>query len=237
MKEANGLSKRADKLLAGDSIGLLVSKLALLGDEDALAVVGWMTEKLYPESLASGVAEDVIRQDADIRILEDERYLEIFRMVDYSICGIELDREKPYSKTIIIRKGGNGNYFRRELQMDSAGVREFFAWAVHIFRVVYENKAVFADEMDRVLNPVLSDRVIAFVNGTEHNGQFIFSTHNVLHLDLRTCMKEQIYFVAKNRERLTSEMYSLSDFPEVRYETTKIYEFYMKGILGGTAFE
>ena len=117
--------------------------------------------------------------------------------------------------------------------MDSAGVREFFAWAVHIFRVVYENKAVFADEMDRVLNPVLSDRVI----GTEHNGQFIFSTHNVLHLDLRTCMKEQIYFVAKNRERLTSEMYSLSDFPEVRYETTKIYEFYMKGILGGTAFE
>ena len=237
VKEANGLSKRADKLLAGDSIGLLVSKLALLGDEDALAVVGWMTEKLYPESLASGVAEDVIRQDADIRILEDERYLEIFRMVDYSICGIELDREKPYSKTIIIRKGGNGNYFRRELQMDSAGVREFFAWAVHIFRVVYENKVVFADEMDRVLNPVLSDRVIAFVNGTEHNGQFIFSTHNVLHLDLKRYMKEQIYFVTKNREQLTSEMYSLSDFPEVRYETTKIYEFYMKGILGGTAFE
>ena len=29
----------------------------------------------------------------------------------------------------------------------------------------------------------------------------------------------------------------ISDFPEVRYETTKIYEFYMKGILGGTAIE
>ena len=121
--------------------------------------------------------------------------------------------------------------------MDSTGVREFFAWAVHIFRVVYENKVVFADEMDRVLNPILSDRVIAFVNGTDHNGQFIFSTHNVLHLDLKTYMKEQIYFVTKNREQLTSEIYSLSDFPEVRYETTKIYEFYMKGILGGTAFE
>ena len=105
-------------------------------------------------------------------------------MVDYSICGIELDREKPYSKTIIIRKDENSNLFRRELQMDSTGVREFFAWAVHIFRVVYENKIVFADEMDRVLNPILSDRVIAFVNGAEHNGQFIFSTHNVLHLDL-----------------------------------------------------
>lgn len=31
-------------------------------------------------------------------------------------------------------------------------------------------------------------------------------------------------------------MYSPADFPEVRYENTKIYEFYMKGILGGTAF-
>ncbi|MCI9163920.1 MAG: ATP-binding protein [Lachnospiraceae bacterium] len=236
-KEANGLSERVDKFLAGDSIGLLVSKFALLGDEDALAVVEWMTEKLYPESLASDMADDVIRQDADMHILEEQRYLEIFRMVDYSICGIELDREKPYSKTVIIRKGENGKDFRRELQMDSTGVREFFAWAVHIFRVVYENKVVFADEMDRVLNPILSDRVLAFVNGAEHKGQFIFTTHNVLHLDLKRYMKEQIYFVTKNREQLTSEMYSLSDFPEVRYEITKIYEFYMKGILGGTAFE
>lgn len=236
-KVASGLSKRMDKFLTGDGIGLLVSKFALLGDEDAMAVVEWMTEKLYPESLTSDMADDVIKQDADMRILEDERYLEIFRMVDYSICGIELDKEKPYSKTIIIRKDEKNNLFRRELQMDSTGVREFFAWAVHIFRVVYENKVVFADEMDRVLNPILSDRVIAFVNGAEHNGQFIFSTHNVLHLDLKTYMKEQIYFVTKNREQLTSEMYSLSDFPEVRYETTKIYEFYMRGILGGTAFE
>lgn len=220
-----------------DSIGLLVSKYALLGDADALAAVEWMTDVLYPESLVSDRQTDVIRQNADLRILEDERYLEIFRMVDYSICAIELDKENPYSKTVIIRRDESGNFFRRELQMDSTGVREFFAWAVHIFRVVYENKVVFADEMDRVLNPVLSDRVISFVNGAEHNGQFIFSTHNVLHLDLKTYMKEQIYFVTKNREQLTSEMYSLSDFPEVRYETAKIYEFYMKGILGGTAFE
>lgn len=236
-KDAGGLSKRMDKFLSGDAIGLLVSKFALLGDEDALAVVEWVTNMLYPESRSVATEDDVIKLDADMRILEDERYLEIFRMVDYSICDIELDKEKPYSRTIIIRKDDNGNLFRRELQMDSTGVREFFTWAVHIFRVVYENKVVFADEMDRVLNPILSDRVIAFVNGAEHRGQFVFSTHNVLHLDLKTYMKEQIYFVTKDRENLTSEMYSLADFPEVRYETTKIYEFYMKGVLGGTAFE
>lgn len=238
-----GISASMNKFLLGDgtkvgmNIGLIVSKYALLGNEDAIAVVNWVTNMLYLETLAADKSDDVIKQDADIHILEDERFLEIFRMVDYSICGIELDKEQLYSKTIIIRKDENGNLFKRELQMDSAGVREFFVWAVHIFRVIYENKVVFADDMDRVLDPILSDRVIALVNGAEHNGQFIFSTHNVLHLDLKTYMKEQIYFVTKNREQLTSEMYSLADFPEVRYETTKIYEFYMKGILGGTAFE
>lgn len=242
-RDAHNVAMSMHKFMMGkdslnnSQIGLIISKCALLGDEDALAVVDWVTNVLYPESLSEQTTDDVIKLDADMHILEDERYLDIFRMVDYSICGIELDKEKPYSKTIIIRKDENGNLFRRELQMDSTGVCEFFAWAVHIFRVVYENKVVFADEMDRVLNPILSDRVIAFVNGAEHKGQFIFSTHNVLHLDLKTYMKEQIYFVTKDREHLTSEMYSLADFPDVRYETTKIYEFYMKGILGGTAFE
>ena len=118
-----------------------------------------------------------------------------------------------------------------------SGVGEFFAWAVQIFRVVYENKMVFADEVDRVLNPILAERMIAFINGKDHKGQFVFSSHNVLHLDLKNYMKEQIYFVTKNRDTLDSELYSLADFPEIKYDTTKIYEFYMKGILGGTAFE
>ena len=87
--------------------------------------------------------------------------------------------------------------------------------------------------MDRVLNPVLSDRVISFICGKKHFGQFVFTTHNVLHLDLKNYMKEQIYFITKDIETLESELYSLADFPEIRYETTKIYEFYMKGILGG----
>ena len=222
---------------SNNSYGLFVSKLALLGNADAAETVDWMADVLYPGTLPSEQVENIIRQESDIEILKDPRYVEIFRMVDYSICGIEVDKEKPYSKTMIIRSNANGQTFKRELSQDSTGVREFFAWAVQIFRVVYADKVVFADEMDRVLNPILSERVIAYINGMEHKGQFIFSTHNVLHLNLKTYMKEQIYFITKNRENLVSELYSLADFPEVRYENTKIYEFYMKGILGGTAFE
>ena len=219
------------------ALGLFTTKLALLGNEYAIEAVNWMNNTLYPVSITEGSNQGKRPADRDITILNHPGYLEIFRMVDYSICGLKVDDEQPFSKTLISRRRADGTIMERELQYDSTGVKEFFIWAIQIFRVVYENKVVFADEMDRVLNPVLSERVISFVNGKSHHGQFIFSTHNVLHLDLKTYMKEQIYFVTKIMDSLNSELYSLSDFPKVRYETTKIYEFYMKGILGGTAIE
>lgn len=220
-------------------MGLLVTRLAILGNEHAVSFTDWMINSLCPETnvINYDLYKSMKNEEEDIQILNDPRYIEIFKMIDASIVGIEIDEEKPFAKTLVIRKKEDGSTFSRELGRDSSGVREYFAWAVQIFKIVYENKTVFADEMDRVLNPVLSDRVIAFINGKEHQGQFIFTTHNVLHLDLKNYMKEQIYFITKDVESLESEFYSLADFPEVRYETTKIYEFYMKGILGGTAIE
>lgn len=223
----------------GQAPGLTITKLAMLGNEHAITFTEWIKNDLCPETniINYDIYKSVKNEEDDLRILNDPRYLDIFRMIDYSIIDFKVDEEKPFSKTIIIRQKKDGGTFSRELVQDSSGVREFFAWAIQIFKVVYENKIVFADEMDRVLNPVLSDRVISFICGKNHSGQFVFTTHNVLHLDLKNYMKEQIYFITKDIETLESELYSLADFPEIRYETTKIYEFYMKGILGGTTIE
>lgn len=220
-------------------IGLTISKLAMLGNEHAIAFTDWIKNDLCPETnnINYNIYKSMSTEEDDLRILHDARYMDIFRMIDSSIIDLRIDEEKPFSKTMVIRQKRDGSTFARELAQDSSGVCEFFAWAVQIFKVVYENKIVFADEMDRVLNPVLSDRVLSFICGKKHFGQFIFTTHNVLHLDLKNYMKEQIYFITKDIETLDSELYSLADFPEIRYETTKIYEFYMKGILGGTAVE
>lgn len=220
-------------------MGLFITKFALLGEEHSVNFTEWMKNNLFPETniINYDIFKSMENAEDDLRILQDQRYLEILKMVDHSIVGIEIEKEKPYTKTLIKRKKTNGDIFNRELSRDSSGVREFFAWAVQIYRIVYEDKVVFADEMDRVLNPVLSDRIVSFVNGKTHHGQFVFTTHNAMHLDLKNYMKEQIYFITKDIETLESELYSLSDFPEIRYETSKIYEFYMKGILGGTAVE
>lgn len=235
-KIGESLQKAVNKEKA---LGLTITKLAMLGNEHAIAFTDWIKNDLCPETnmINYDIYKSMKKEEDDLRILRDARYLDIFKMIDYSIIDFKVDEEKPFSKTIIVRQKKDGSTFTRELTKDSSGVREFFAWAVQIFKVVYENKVVFADEMDRVLNPVLSDRVISFICGKKHFGQFVFTTHNVLHLNLKNYMKEQIYFITKDIETLESELYSLADFPEIRYETTKIYEFYMKGILGGTAVE
>lgn len=234
------LGKALEKAVNADkATGLTITKLAVLGNEYATVFSDWIKNDLCPETniINYDIYKSMRNEEDDLRILHDARYLGILRMIDSSIVDYKIDEEKPFSKTSIVRQKKNGSTFSRELAQDSSGVREFFAWAVQIFRVVYENKIVFADEMDRVLNPILSDRVISFICGKKHFGQFIFTTHNVLHLDLKNYMKEQIYFITKDNETLDSELYSLADFPEIRYETTKIYEFYMKGILGGTDIE
>lgn len=223
----------------GIVIGLFVSKMALLGNRYAVDFINMVKNDICPESYAMNydLYLSMFDEKKYLDILKTNEFLDIFKMVDYSIYKIKVDDEDPFVETMIYRKKKNGVSFSRKIASDSSGVREFLAWAIQIYRVVYENKIVIADEMDRVLNPILSDRVIAFINGKEHFGQFIFTSHNILHLNLKNYMKEQIYFISKNVENLESELYSLSDFPEVRYETTKIYEFYMKGILGGTAIE
>lgn len=225
--------------LQSNSTGLVVSKLALLEIAEAVEFQDIIIHQIVPRTSRFGldIEMSVENDEEDRRIMKDPRFFEIFRMVDYSIFKIEIDDENPLKDTLIYRKGKNGKEYSRKLLSDSSGVREFLAWSVQIFRVVYENKIIIADEMDRVLNPILSDRIIAFINGHDHKGQFIFTSHNVLHLNLNTYMKEQINFVTKDNETLTSELYSLAEFPQIRYETAKIYEFYMKGILGGTADE
>lgn len=221
-------------------IGLFVTKLALLGNKQAIDFITIIKNDICPETIPLNYDLYLSMKENSaefLDILKKAEFFEIFKMVDYSICKLDIDEEKPFVETIVYRKSKAGGIFARKLRADSSGVREFFAWAIQIYRVIYEDKIVIADEMDRVLNPILSDRVITFINGKKHFGQFIFTSHNILHLDLKNYMKEQIYFISKDVETLESELYSLADFPEVRYETTKIYEFYMKGILGGTASE
>lgn len=227
------------KLNAGEMLGTMLLTLSILGIDHTRPFIDWMRNTLCLESspINNDLLHRAMKDEDDLRILRDPRYLDIFRLVDESICDVRIDGEDPFVRSEIVRRSAGGGTYSLRLAQDSGGVREFFSWSIQLFKVLYEDKVVFADEVDRALNPLLADRMIALLHGTPHRGQFVFTTHNVLHLNLNTYLKEQLYFVAKNPETLSSTMFSLADYPDIRYDTANIYEFYRKGLLGGTFFE
>lgn len=225
-----------DILNKSEGGGLTVVLLATLGESRCRSVVRWFASELVIARRDKGgfLIEGISAEDRD-RIMRDPRYFEIFRLVDSSIVEVRIDSERPFLDSVVVRKSRAGASYERQLRHDSTGVAQFAQWALAIYLVVFENKVVLADEVDSAINPVLTDRVIAYINGHDHRGQFVFTTHNAFNLTLRTFMKEQIYFVTKDVETLESTLYSLADFKDIRYDTRgEVYELYLRGLLGGT---
>ena len=215
--------------------GLTINLLNKLGIEIIGPFIDWINDKLVikvPKDFALNVYKYLEKNNKDLEIINTIEFLEIFSLVDPSIKKVVVDEEDPFRETLIIRDIGN-NEFSIKLKEDSTGVNDFFAWSVEIYKVIYEDATLFADELDKVLNSILATRLLNFVKTRAKKGQFIFSTHNVLHINTIDFMKEQIYFVNKELDSLSSTIYPLSSFKEYRYEKSNVYELYLKGLLGG----
>lgn len=220
-----------------DYNGLFINKLSILDVDIVKPFCKWINNSLIVKSPSMASLSTYLKirnEEDDLRILKEESFLEIFQLVDASIKELVIDEEEPFKDTLIIRIGENERKYQTKISKESSGIQDFLAWSISIWKVIYENATVFADEMDKVLNPLLAERIISLIHGSEHMGQFIFSTHNILHLNTRNFMKQQLWIVTKNKEALSSEIYSLSAFKEFRYDRTDIYNLYLNGILGGT---
>ncbi len=217
--------------------GLFINKLALLDIEIVLPFCNWINHKLIiksPSNISLAKYQQLKKDAEDLEILKKESLKEIFQLVDPSIMELVVDEEEPFKDTIIIRQGGNEQLYKTKISEESSGIQDFLAWSINIWKVEHQNATVFADEMDKVLNPLLAERIIAHIHGSEHSGQFIFSTHNILHLNTRNFMKQQLWIATKNKFDLSSEIYSLAEFEDFRYDKTELHDLYLKGILGGT---
>lgn len=197
--------------------------------------VTWIKEKLIidtPKNLHLSVYEELEENESNLEIMKDNSFFEIFRLVDSSIVELEIDDKDPFKETKIIRERDDGSCLVTKIEDDSTGVRDFFKKSLKIWKVINKDATLFADEMDKVLNVVLASKVLSYIKGSEHKGQFIFSTHNAFHLNTIDFMKEQIFFINKNLDTLSSEIYSLAEFKEYRYSQPDVYTLYLKGLLG-----
>lgn len=238
VKVKKELNINVDYLKENKNNGLFINAFSLLGSEDAQAFVNWIKNDLFviyqriPLDLYYIIYNSKY-DDQMIKILESKEFLEIFKLVDSSIIGLEVDHEKPFEDSLVIRNTTKCEN-KHKISSDSSGVLQFFALSYEIYKVIYQNMVIFADEFDSFLNPLLTSKIINYINSFDTNGQFIFTTHNVTQLNFQTFMKEQMYIVTKDKKELTSDMYPVSVFKDLRYDSNqKIYEFYFKGLLGG----
>lgn len=230
--ELETIIKSNDSLTNGSTVNYL-HKLKV---SSIKPFIEWVEEKLIveiPDDANLNVYKSMENNKNDLEIMHLDTFLEIIQLIDSSIVEIIVDKLEPYQESVLVRKDIDDNKFNIKLKYESSGTKEFFAWAVQLWKVIYTDSVLFADEIDKVLNPILSSKIISYIKGSDHKGQFIFSTHNAMHLNTKDYMKEQIYFITKDGDSLSSEIYSLADFKDYRYEKSNVYELYFKGLLGG----
>lgn len=230
-------AKKFVKSIQDFPMGTVLSRVGVFGQEVVTPFIEWMANSLVVKCTEFADLSIYSALEADeqtLTIIQSEGFAELFRLADSSIVRIEIDKKDPYRATKVIRMDENGEEYGIPLIAESTGIREFFCWSEQIWKILYENKTVFADEVDRVLNPVLASRLIANVNNSTHKGQFIFTTHNALHLNFDDFRKEQMWIVSKGKEPLTAELYSIAEFGNnIRYNNKHLYEAYLSGFLGG----
>jgi AAA15 family ATPase/GTPase len=219
--------------------GLILSYLSILGISQTTEFIETIIEidiQKNPLDLQLSLNYSIGQKltEYDFEIMEKPEFLDIFKLVDSSIKNIEIDKESPFTKTIVIRNTEDGKEKKNPIFIDSTGVKNFIVFSLIIYKVIYQGITSFNDEMDSTFNPILTSKVISYINSCETTGQFIFTTHNIFNMNLQMFLKEQMYIVGKDKTTLESNIYSLSEFSDIRYDSNdKIYEYYMKGLLGG----
>lgn len=116
---------------------------------------------------------------------------------------------------------------------ESNGTKAFFAYAPLIYMALKNGKTVVVDEIDNGLHPMLVKYIVDIFNDSSINkngAQLIFNTHDTTLLDLDMLRRDQIYFVEKNNNTGTSELYSLAEFSPRK--TEKVQKGYMQGRYG-----
>ena len=120
------------------------------------------------------------------------------------------------------------------MEEESEGTIALLALSDEIMPVLQDGKILFIDELDNSLHPHLVKYLVNLFNNPENNprgAQLIFTSHAHYLMDGDTLTRDQIWFVSKENG-YSSDLYSLSDFKEIKRKKGAFYNEYMYGIFG-----
>jgi len=107
------------------------------------------------------------------------------------------------------------DFYTLPLEQESKRTQRFFARIGPWIEALEKGGVLFVDEIDASLHPMLTRRLVAMMQNpavNTSNAQLIFTTHDVMMLDLSLLRRDQIWFTEKDPKTLSTELFSLWDF-------------------------
>lgn len=112
---------------------------------------------------------------------------------------------------------------------EASGTKKIFDFASIIYRSIKQGKTLIIDEMDALLHPKLTKKIIELFQSPDahQEAQLIFATHDTNLMDHTLLRRDQITFLEKSAQG-DSEIFDLSDIKGVRAK-----DFFEKNYLKG----
>lgn len=137
-------------------------------------------------------------------------------------------------KTLELAHEANNIIKTFSLEEESDGTIRLLDFAPAFKNILFDDKVIFVDEIERSIHPLLIKELIRKFSEQEGTkGQLIFTTHESNLLDQSIFRQDEIWFSEKDIEGAT-DIYSLSDFKE--HKTIDIRKGYLNGRYGSIPF-
>ena len=221
-----------DKEIAKQTIKtrLLVSELVNNRnnqDQHILDIYNWIMDI----DILSIDYKDVLRDKILSSKSNLQKKAEFLRKADIPITKLIVNRDGLYST----HKSEDGQEITFDFMLEeSDGTQMLLCLSEDIFWVLDKGSVLFIDELDNSLHPHLVKYLVDLFNSPQTNpkgAQLIFTSFAHYLMDGEHLTRDQIWFTSKENG-YSSELYSLSDFKQIKRRKGTFYNEYMYGIFG-----
>ena len=138
-------------------------------------------------------------------------------------------------KIVAFHKNIESTQIKFDLQDESDGTQRLLDFLPVFSALLTQDVTYIVDEIDQSLHPALLYALLhKIMTDQTAKGQIVFSTHESSLLNLDLLRQDEIWFVEKNQQTGSSQLYSLSEF-KPRYDLD-IQKGYLKGRFGAIPF-
>jgi AAA15 family ATPase/GTPase len=240
--------------------GLTLSRGAELNSEALWPLFRWFRTSIAldmsasPHGLAQRTATRIVADDA-----MRKRVVELMRDADLSISDLQIDEEPALTgrdvdalRDVLTAKSlelaversknhrvrtrrvipGTNESVEFELADESMGTQRFFAVTGPLVDALRVGSAVFIDELDCSMHPLLTRKLVELFQGAanRHGAQLIFNTHDTSLMRPDLLRRDQIWFVERGSD-FSSSLFSLAELKKTR-STEQFEHNYMTGRYG-----